>query len=222
MKNDSGNKLYLQRPNPKFFQTLLHPKHCRPSKSSTCNSNSEQARAYSKVGPHGMGAASAGLQEDSTGTHRPASRQDPRSLTLRGNATSSRSCPRGAGAEKAIAAASRGPLPPWPRGRKVTAIPAAYETLQERSAPPRGLCESTTLRAETTGGNQSNLRSRENGPPQQRQEPIRGQRTGDPKTFKSTRLLPPPGPLPQRIAGSGNTDRSASPSQARPMHAVPQ
>lgn len=159
--------------------------------------NSEQARAYSKVGPHSAGAASAGLQ-DSTRTHRPATRQDPpRSLTPARNATSGRSCPCSAGAEE-IAAASRGPLPPWPRGRKVTAIPAAYETRQERSAPPRGLCESTTLRAEITGGNQSNSRSRDNGPPQQRKEPIRDQRTGDPKTFKSTRLLPPPGPLPQR------------------------
>lgn len=164
-----------------------------------CNSNSEQARAYSKVGPHRVGAASTGIQEDSTRTHRPASRQDPpRSLTPPGNATSGRSCPRGAGAERAIAAASRGPLPPWTRCRKVTAIPAAYETRQERSAPPRGLCESTTLRAEITGRNQSNSRSHDDGPPQQRQEPIRGQRTGDLKTFKSTRLLPPPSPLPQR------------------------
>lgn len=57
-----------------------------------CNSNSEQARAYSKVGPHSVGAASTGLQEDRTRTHRPASRQDPPgSLTPPGNAASGRS-----------------------------------------------------------------------------------------------------------------------------------
>lgn len=144
----------------------------------------------------------------------------PRSLTPSGNARSGQSCPRGAG--KAIAAASRGPEPPWPRGNKAAAIPPAYEARGPRSAPPRGLCESTTLRAETEMGVQSNRRTREYGPPPAATGANPGPEDGRLEDIQIN--LPPPSARPfstERIAGSGNIDRSASPSKARPRATRP-
>lgn len=114
-----------------------------------------------------------------------------------------------------------GPAPPWPRGQRDAASRPAYDTPEARSAPPRGLCESRSLKAETGANtNQSAGRVRMTRPSSGRsQSKARGPATRRHSNQLASSLRPALFHR-EKKAGSGNRPERV-PEQGPPPHSPP-